>query len=130
MVWTTGTLPEGGSRVRVRYIDDAGNVGTWSNAAIVRRDRTAPAAPAVEAISSWITADRGTVRWVSPAEAGGRAPLAAIDLRVCGPNAVCGDTRTSAVATDADVDALTDGDTVVRVRYLDLAGNEGAWSAP
>jgi hypothetical protein len=109
---------EGVTLVRFRAHDRAGNAGAWSAVpALVRIDRTAPAAPSVSgAPAGWTSA-------------------ALVHLVVAGEDALehqvsrDGGATWSAPVAGAGVDVTDEGTTLVRARACDPAGNCSDWSA-
>ena len=109
---------QGETLVRARACDEAGNCSAWSQPALVRIDRTAPAVPDVSgAPSGWTNA-------------------AVVTMAIAGTDAVehqaslDGGTTWSAAEQGTDVEVTGEGETLVRARACDEAGNCSAWSQP
>lgn len=134
-VRTTGLdlsrLPEGTHALSVG-VTDTGGLEAVSAPVTIRLDRSGPPAPAVVADERWSTAPTGHATWTVPVEHD-RAPVVRMETEVCLPSSCRTEVRDGAAPGTAlreDTVALPDGETTVRVRLTDAAGNLGAWSAP
>jgi hypothetical protein len=124
VTWSTGpaddvsVTAEGETLVQFAAVDRAGNVSAWSYSAVVRLDRTAPDVPVVSgAPDGWTNA-------------------AAVELSVAGSETLERQRSTDGGATWAEVgsggqvEVTDEGETLVRARACDEAGNCSAWSQP
>ena len=109
---------EGETLVQFAAVDRAGNASPWSSSAVVRLDRTAPGVPVVSgAPDGWTNAT-------------------AVQLSIAGSEAVEHQRSTDGGASwdvsgsGTQVDVTDEGETLVRARACDQAGNCSAWSAP
>jgi hypothetical protein len=112
---------EGDTLVRLRALDVAGNAGNWVSDR-VRLDRTQPGAPTVSGGSpSWTNAASVTVSASGSSDA--LSGLAGYEYETSGD----GGANWSAAASGATITISSAGDTLVRLRALDLAANASNW---
>jgi hypothetical protein len=122
VTWSTGpaddvsVTAEGETLVQFAAVDRAGNVSAWSYSAVVRLDRTAPDVPVVSgAPDGWTNA-------------------AAVELSVAGSETLTlqrsndGGATWAEVGSGGQVEVTDEGETLVRARACDEAGNCSAWS--
>lgn len=109
---------EGETLVQFAAVDRAGNASPWSSSAVVRLDRTTPGVPTVSgAPDGWTNA-------------------AAVQLSIAGSGAVehqrslDGGASWDAPGSGNQVDVTEEGETLVRARTCDQAGNCSEWSQP
>ena len=109
---------EGETLVQFAAVDRAGNASPWSSSAVVRLDRSAPGVPVVSgAPDGWTNAT-------------------AVQLSIAGSEAVehqrstDGGASWDASGSGTQVDVTDEGETLVRARACDQAGNCSAWSEP
>lgn len=124
---------EGTHTMRVGVVDTDGRE-VMSGPMTVRLDFDAPPAPVPAATggSHWRSHAEGEVTWMVPSESD-RAPVARVDVEVCAPSRPCSVTSTPGGASGATLahplPALSEGETRVRIRHTDQAGNASAWSS-
>lgn len=126
----TTTLEDGSRTVRLVVRDAAGNEEDSDLA--VKVDNAAPAAPAVVADGAWSAAADATWTWEVASETD-RAPIVGIDVERCLLGGSCEVEALPGAAFGAPITytrALGEGETTVRVRHRDQAGNVGNWSVP
>lgn len=123
--------PDGTHELRLAAVD-TGGLETTSAATVVRLDRSAPGA-AVATDGRWSATAGGQARWTVPVEHD-RAPVTRIETETCAPSSGCQVSASAGAAFGAtlgeDFAALPEGETTIRVRLTDAAGNLGGWSAP
>jgi hypothetical protein len=112
------TLNEGETTVRVRHVDGAGNVGAWSGAATLRRDRTAPA------VSFWpvpgeVAKGEAIAFYASASDAGAGHASVESQYQVDGG---------AWVPYDGAVTAAAGRTYRFRARATDAAGNRSDWA--
>jgi hypothetical protein len=114
---------EGETLVRVRAIDVAGLASAWVSAT-VRLDRTAPTAPSLSGSSAaWQNVASVTLGASGSSDAGGSG-LAHIEYETSTDG---GTTWSSSPTTGASAVVSAEGDTRVRFRAVDGAGNASTW---
>jgi hypothetical protein len=130
------TVPhEGDWTLRVWLEDQAGNTDSAnaSEAVHLRYDREAPAAVdglTVTGGESWRSQNSFDLTWTNPE--GELAPIAGASYELCSPNGECRATAVNRGGIDSlsGVATPAPGDSTLRVKLVDEAGNIGAASAP
>ncbi len=126
------TWGDGTHTLRVGVVDTDGRE-IRSNSLTVRLDFTAPEAPAPAAIGGpdWRSSTVGEVSWSLPNEVD-RAPVTRVDVEVCASSRPCLVTVVqgglSGTTLSHRLTDLPEGETRIRIRHTDEAGNTGAWS--
>ena len=110
-----GALAEGLTRVRVRLLDAAGNVGAWSAPVTLRRDATPPPAPAIAAVSTGAQLTPS----VDAADSVSGVASVTVEVRVDGGD--WAPAPAAVLATPGHAYAF-------RARATDRAGNTGDWA--
>ncbi|CCQ94125.1 hypothetical protein CULT_170008 [[Clostridium] ultunense Esp] len=114
---------EGIHEVIARTLDNAGNIGDLSNSILVKIDRTAPAAPAIQAPPGWSS---GNVQVTLTA---GSDPLGEVDNVLY--RTKTGDNNWTAWQPYNEVDKIiitANGTTWIEAKTVDQAGNESSVS--
>jgi hypothetical protein len=115
---TADVTAEGETLVRARACDAAGNCSVWSGPVAVRIDRTAPGVPAISGAPDG---------WTSAAEV---VLAIAGDAALDHQESADGGATWSPAGGGATVDVTAEGQTLVRARSCDQAGNCSTWSEP
>ncbi len=122
----TSALPDGTNALRLVVGDAAGND---AEAALeVKVDNSPPAAPAVTTDGGWSTAADADWTWSVPAESD-RAPIAEVEVERCLGSHGCAVEELPGTASSYE-HLVPEGESTLRVRLVDAAGNVGAWSSP
>lgn len=132
---TLANLPawgDGTHTIEVGVVDtDGREVKTGPMTVRLDHNPPPPPVPAAAGGSHWRNTAEGQVTWVVPSEVD-RAPVARVEVQVCAPTSSCSVTVAPGGAFGAtlshQLNALTEGETAVRIRHTDEAGNVGAWS--
>jgi len=123
---------QGETLVQFRSIDNAGNTSAWTPshtggvtaAAAVRIDRTAPSAPTVSGGSaSWQSVASVTVTGSGAIDTGG-STLSGYQYRT----STDGGTTWGTATSGASLAVTAEGQTLVQIRAVDVAGNASAWT--
>jgi hypothetical protein len=125
----TASIPDGSAgSVRLVVRDTAGNEAESSLP--VKVDNEAPGAPEVTSDSGWSREEQATWSWAVAAETD-RAPIVGIEVEKCLVGGSCETENLPGAAFGAPVSltrVVGEGETSVRVRHRDSAGNVGAFS--
>ena len=128
---TTFPLARDGVHAVTVEVTDTGGRTARSHPVTVRVDGTPPPPVALDGAGAWTAASDASVSWVVPAPGVG-SPVTRAEVEVCKPGSAC---TSRAVASPSpgqrlaqDVADLPEGETTVRVRHVDEAGNVGDWS--
>lgn len=119
-------LVEGVTRLKVRLVDQAGNVGAWSPGLDERIDRTAPGVVTVGGVPDGWTNQAPAISAVGAED--GLSGTDHVELELCDLGGVCV-TRTAGPPPASVASGVGEGEYDVRARQVDRAGNTSAWSA-
>lgn len=123
-----GELADGVTRLRVRLVDEAGNVGAWSEELVERVDRAAPGTVGPGGFpDAWVNASP-TLSAVGARDALSGTDHAEFELCPAGGGACV--TRSTTLDVENVPAGVGEGQYAVRARQVDRAGNVGAWSDP
>ena len=127
--WTEPDPLEDGEEYyyRMRSVDDADNIGVYSDEASATADSTPPDAPTDLDAPDYINlANQGSYPVSGIAE-----PGSTVEVRVGTVTATCSaDLSTRAFSIAVDASLLDDGDVDIDARATDTVGNTGPWSDP
>ncbi len=116
----TTTMDDGTHTMRVRGIDNVGNIGAWSATQTVRVDTVAPGTPNLDGgLAAWSPQSLRSFSWNDPGDA--TSGIARYEGEIDGIPVNLATSSTYSAAFD-------DGMHSLRVRAVDEAGNVGDWS--
>jgi hypothetical protein len=125
----TTKLPDGTNTLRLVVRDTSGNEA--EDELGVKVDNSPPAAPVVTTGGGWSTVASARWVWSVPSEAD-RAPIGAVEVERCLATQGCAVESLPGSASSGDMayeHHVPEGESTLRVRVTDSAGNVGAWSA-
>jgi hypothetical protein len=121
---STAALGDGTQTLRLVVRDTAGNEA--ERQLVVKVDNSAPVARELETDGAWSPADDATWTWTPSAETD-RAPVAKVDVERCLGSQGCAVEEIPA-GSQSYSHPVPEGESTLRVRETDAAGNVGAWS--